>query len=205
MSYKPADFFVGVMDFFSVLLPGALLAFLGRDFAHQHVFVPPLPELHNTAEAWVVFAFASYLLGQFTFLVSATFMDDLYDQTYLKYRRSKGDRAYQKCRELLGANGSIAGILKWADVFVRVQSPSMGEQLDQLEATSKFFRSVTLVLAIFAAVLLSSGRIAAASACIVLVLLSFWRFANQRWKFTERTYLCFIQMYTGITGKTTGA
>ncbi|MGZ4879282.1 MAG: hypothetical protein ACXV5M_14065, partial [Candidatus Angelobacter sp.] len=162
MSYKPADFFVGVLDFFSILLPGALVAFLGRDFAHTYVFVDPIPTLRNSAEEWVAFALASYLLGQFTFLISAFFMDSFYDRTYLKYKRRGGDAAFEKATEIQGRNTSIAGALKWANVFVRMHSPAMGEQLDQLEATSKFFRSVTVVLAIFALVLGFSRRLAPA-------------------------------------------
>jgi hypothetical protein len=194
MSYKPSDFFVGVLDFFSVLLPGALLAYLGRDFADKHVFVAPLTAPRGPVEGWVAFAFASYLLGQFTFLVSATFMDDLYDHSYLKYRRRKADALFEKAKELQGSDKSLAGPLKWANAFVRMHSAPMGDILDQLEATSKFFRSVTVVLVIFAIVLLFWGRPGAALVCAVLVLFSFWRFANQRWKFTELTYLCFIQM-----------
>lgn len=194
MSYKPSDFFVGVMDFFSVLLPGALLAYLGRDFADKYVFVAPLTALRGPVEGWVAFALASYLLGQFTFLVSATFMDDLYDHTYLQYRRRKGDAVMGKARILQGENASIVGTLKWANAFVRIHSASMGDILDQLEATSKFFRSVTVVLMIFAIVLLFSQRPGGALVCVSLVLLSFWRFADQRWKFTELTYLCFVQM-----------
>lgn len=206
MSYKPADFFVGVMDFFSVLLPGALLAFLGSEFATRYVFVPPLPQLPTAAARWVAFAFAAYLLGQFTFLVSATFMDTLYDRTYRDYRRRKGDAGYARAKAIEGeADSSIAGVLKWANVFVRTHNPAMGDQLDQLEATSKFFRSVTIVLAVFAIVLLASGKIAAALVCLLLVGLSFWRFANQRWKFTELTYLAFIQMNTTSTPRSAPA
>ena len=193
MSYKPSDFFVGVLDFFSVLLPGAMLAYLGRRIAYN-VFAPPLTQLNGPVEGWVAFTFASYLLGQFTFLVSATFMDDLYDHTYLQYRRRNGDAVMAKARDLQGKNTSLAGTLKWANVFVRIHSASMGDILDQLEATSKFFRSVTVVLMIFAIVLLFWHRPGAALVCAGLILLSFWRFANQRWKFTELTYLCFVQM-----------
>jgi hypothetical protein len=121
-------------------------------------------------------------------------MDDLYDHTYLRYRRRKGDAVMGKAKILQAENASIVGTLKWATAFVRIHSAYMGDILDQLEATSKFFRSVTVVLMIFAIVLLFSQRPGAALVCVALVLLSFWRFANQRWKFTEMTYLCFVQM-----------
>lgn len=194
--YKPSDFFVGVMDFFSVLLPGAVLAFLCRGLAEKYIFVPPLEKLNGSAEHWVAFVFAAYLLGQFTFLISATFMDTLYDHTYLRYVRRKRDEAFTQAKALQGENGKIAGVLKWANVYVRTHNAAMGEQLDQLEATSKFFRSITVVLAILVMVQSIWGAGSLAIACAVLVVLSFWRFANQRWKFTQLTYLTFIQMNT---------
>jgi hypothetical protein len=63
MGYKPEDFFVGVIDFFAVLLPGALMSFVIADFARHHLFGKALPAIQGEAQGWVVFAFSSYLLG----------------------------------------------------------------------------------------------------------------------------------------------
>jgi hypothetical protein len=194
MSYNPADFIVGIMDFFSVLLPGALLTFLARDYALANVFGRMIPALHSPVESWAAFALSSYLLGQFVFLVSATFMDHLYDKTYLRYKRRKGDKLFAKARGIQGDAKELAGTLKWANSFVRLRSAEAGRELDRLEATSKFFRSVALVIGLFIVALAAKGESVPALVCVALALLSFWRFSDQRWKFCELTYLYFVQM-----------
>src|SRR5260370_550536 len=57
MDYKPGDFFIGVIDFFGILLPGAVLLFLRGQWLSQ------ILGLNQTM--WVVFFFASYVLGHF--------------------------------------------------------------------------------------------------------------------------------------------
>ncbi|MGA2740032.1 MAG: hypothetical protein ABSG65_21660 [Bryobacteraceae bacterium] len=45
MAAKPADFFIGVADLFTILLPGALLSYLAIDMATQHIIdgiTPPI-------------------------------------------------------------------------------------------------------------------------------------------------------------------
>jgi 8-oxo-dGTP pyrophosphatase MutT (NUDIX family) len=78
MSFEPQKFFVGIVDFFSILMPGGLLAYLGKDWAARVLLCQPKFEL-DRAEAWVVFLFASYLLGHFAFLLGALLDDWLYD------------------------------------------------------------------------------------------------------------------------------
>lgn len=79
MSFEPEKFFIGLMDFFSILLPGALLTYLLKD-----VLGPPLvgDEYYRLAgvQGWIVFLFSAYLLGHFVFLVGSLLLDDhVYD------------------------------------------------------------------------------------------------------------------------------
>jgi hypothetical protein len=194
MENKPGDFFVGVVDFFAVLLPGSLLSFLAEAPAQKHVFGPILEPIHSATEGWAVFIFASYLLGQFATLLGATFMDWTYDHTYLAYKRRNGDPRYDKAKELQGNYSTIAGTLKWASAYVRLQSADAAAEMDRLDATSKFFRSLVVVLLIYAITLLWTSRGQAFAFSVVFLALSFWRFANQRWKYTELAYLFFIEL-----------
>src|ERR687890_103800 len=78
MDFEPQKFFIGLVDFFSVLMPGAVLAYLGKDWAgsellHRDGF--PL----DGAERLVVFLFASYLVGHFVFLLGAFLDEWVYD------------------------------------------------------------------------------------------------------------------------------
>ena len=78
MGFEPQKFFIGLVDFFSILLPGALLTYLCKDWVAVKVGMAggfPLKD----AETGLVFLFVSYLLGHFAFLLSAKLDDWLYD------------------------------------------------------------------------------------------------------------------------------
>ncbi len=81
MNLDPREFFIGLMDFSSILLPGALLTYLLMDPVGPAV----LGERYNSltgknagAEAWAVFLFASYLFGHLIFLLGS-WLDEAYD------------------------------------------------------------------------------------------------------------------------------
>jgi ADP-ribose pyrophosphatase YjhB (NUDIX family) len=79
MSVEPQKFFIGVIDFFSILLPGAMLTFLLKDSVGPQFFGASYQRLTGT-EGWVVFLFSSYLLGHFVFLLGSWVLDDhVYD------------------------------------------------------------------------------------------------------------------------------
>jgi hypothetical protein len=77
MNFEPQKFFVGLMDFFSILLPGALLTYLLADQVGPVVLGDRYGRLDG-AEAGAVFLFASYLVGHLVFLFGS-FLDELYD------------------------------------------------------------------------------------------------------------------------------
>jgi 8-oxo-dGTP pyrophosphatase MutT (NUDIX family) len=79
MSFEPEKFFIGLMDFFAVLLPGALLTYLVKDMVGPSVLGSDYYRLGET-EATVIFLFSAYLLGHFIFLIGAKYLDnDMYD------------------------------------------------------------------------------------------------------------------------------
>src|SRR5689334_8947304 len=79
MSISPKEFFVDVMDFFSILLPGALLDYLLKDDVGPRLFGNRYYHLQST-EGWIVFVFSCYLLGHIIFLLGACLLDDhVYD------------------------------------------------------------------------------------------------------------------------------
>ena len=79
VEFEPQKFFVGVVDFFAVLMPGALITYVAKDWVALNIFGQPRFELAGP-EAWLIFVFTSYLAGHFAFLIGAAFADDwLYD------------------------------------------------------------------------------------------------------------------------------
>jgi 8-oxo-dGTP pyrophosphatase MutT (NUDIX family) len=75
MSFEPQKFFIGLVDFFAVILPGALLTFLIKDLGDD-LLGPAYFDLTGPA-GWVAFIGVSYLLGHFVFLLGSWLLDDL--------------------------------------------------------------------------------------------------------------------------------
>ena len=75
MSFEPQKFFIGLIDFFAIILPGALLTFLVKDRLGESLLGWNYGQLEGTS-AWVVFLTASYLLGHFVFLIGSWLLDD---------------------------------------------------------------------------------------------------------------------------------
>ncbi len=74
MNFEPQKLFIGLMDFFSILLPGALLIYVLRDDLGP-LFLGERNEAVAGTEGWVVFLFGAYMLGHFIFLVGAWLLD----------------------------------------------------------------------------------------------------------------------------------
>jgi hypothetical protein len=68
MNFDPQNFFISLMDFFSILLPGALLSWLLMGEVGPIVLVDRSAKL-NGARAWAAFLFASSLFGHLVFLL----------------------------------------------------------------------------------------------------------------------------------------
>lgn len=75
MDFDPQKFFISLTDFFSILLPGALLTYLLMDEVGEVSLGRRLAEFTGI-QAWAAFLFTSYLLGHLVFLVGS-WMDEL--------------------------------------------------------------------------------------------------------------------------------
>src|SRR5450631_1768184 len=85
---KPADFFVGVTDLFSVILPGAALAYVCY-LVEKHTGSDVLGfRALGMYEGYLAFFVAAYLLGHVMDMVGAATLDNLYDLTYAHWKRS---------------------------------------------------------------------------------------------------------------------
>jgi hypothetical protein len=88
---KPSDFFVGVTDLFSVILPGTCIAYICLQLERSAVpemDVLGLRHLGDKYEGYLAFLAVAYLLGHVLDMVGAIFLDNLYDLTYAHWKRS---------------------------------------------------------------------------------------------------------------------
>jgi 8-oxo-dGTP pyrophosphatase MutT (NUDIX family) len=78
MNFEPQKFFIGLVDFFSIFMPGALLTYLVKDWVALK-FLGSAGYPLSGIEPAIVFFFASYLLGHAAFLLSAVLDEWIYD------------------------------------------------------------------------------------------------------------------------------
>jgi hypothetical protein len=76
MDVDAQKFFIGLMDVFSILLPGALLTYLLMGEVGPIVLGDRYTQLAG-AQAWAAFLFASYLFGHLVFLLGS-WLDEFY-------------------------------------------------------------------------------------------------------------------------------
>jgi hypothetical protein len=77
MDLEPQKFFIGLMDFFSILLPGALLTYLLMGEVGSVLLGDCYAKLAGT-EAWAASLFASYLFDHLVFLLGS-WLEEFYD------------------------------------------------------------------------------------------------------------------------------
>ena len=176
MNFEPQKFFIGLMDFFSILLPGALLTYLLMDEVGPLVLGDRYCNLAG-AQAWAAFLFASYLFGHLVFLLGS-WLDEFYDWArrytlnvqitrlarrghllpwlaraliWLVFKGERNlavDRATRIKQQALGALQAKDAIntFQWSKAWLNAESPASLAVVQRFEADSKFFRCFTVVL-----------------------------------------------------------
>jgi 8-oxo-dGTP pyrophosphatase MutT (NUDIX family) len=219
MSFEPQKFFIGLIDFFSVLLPGALLVYVLTS-GDPAFLALGLPELRlDDGEAGAVFVVGSYLVGHLIFLTGSA-LDSLYDflkdGTALGQRRSRlakgralrprwfrrraerffDDRAVVQVERLKAAalqtlspsTPEAINAFQWSRARLSKEHPEGFATVQRFEADSKFFRSFVVVLAILIGVYVAAPKPPLIALCFALLLLSFFRYVDQRFKATQHAY-----------------
>jgi hypothetical protein len=195
MDVKPSDFFIGVMDFFAILVPGAILTFMLAPWATREVFGPILPIINSNETGWAVFVLAAYVLGHLLHHLGSI-LDYTYDHIYVKAKRKHGEEfILKKTREImnkdLGQDNGLSPFV-WAGSYVRIKSATAALELDRSGGDSKFFRSLCLVAFANCFAFLWQGHLLPTIVALLVALFSWARFAKRRWDTSQRTYEYFI-------------
>jgi hypothetical protein len=145
MSQKPGDFFLGVIDFFGILVPGiALLILQGPTVARLAAI--SVPQAQNWW-AWVPALVAAYVAGQFLLGLGVP----LNRLASFAFPEAK-DRFFQAVRDEVPLPPKVprsrSFVFNAAFSFVRLASPSALAEVERQAAEYKLFRSLTLVFVI---------------------------------------------------------
>lgn len=220
MNFDPEKLFIGLMDFFSILLPGALLTYLLMGETGPVVLGERYSKLAD-AEAWAAFLFASYLFGHLVFLLGS-WLDEFYDWArrytlntqitmlarrgrllpwlartliWLVFKRERNlavDRAGKIKQQALGALHAEDAIntFQWSKAWLNAESPASLAVVQRFEADAKFFRCFTVVLLLLLAAWPWQYHWPLAGIPVVLVLLLL-----ALWRYMEQRYKATNQAY----------
>ena len=169
---KPGDFYVTVIDFFGVLLPGAVLTWLYGETAMIWMSLPPFPG--SSAAAWPAFLVVSYIAGQFLLNIGAHL------NNLLRPYKPKDDSLYEQVRSdvNLPATSGRKDTFYRAHAYLTLESPQAIAEIARHMAEYKLFRGLTLVFAFDCVVALLTGMSRGRwLGSLILTALSFWRFA----------------------------
>jgi 8-oxo-dGTP pyrophosphatase MutT (NUDIX family) len=227
MAFEPQKLYIGLVEFFSVWLPGAVLTYLVK-LHWPCVFGSEVQNLESPV-AWVVLLFSSYLLGHFLFLIGSLLDDYVYDPIRhctdehqierLLNGRKLSPRIFRWCARLcfkkhpdaavsrvaaikdgylkpIDAKGTV-NAFQWCKARLSIRHPHALATVNRLEADSKFFRSFLALLAGFGVVALFHYEWWWSLGSMVLLLLAFWRYMEQRFKATQQAYWTILTMEAG--------
>lgn len=189
---KPSEFHIGVMEFFSILLPGTLLIAAIAVRWHPQDLAQFRPLLAAPGASWVAFALSAYTAGHFLLLAASRLDGTLY-HPYRTLIWAKHDSCYamateaRKARfaECTGVNEPM-NTFAWTKAMLRLKAPAACVDVERFEADSKFFRSLVVAIPLSAALVLPAWICLAFAA--PASILAFVAYADRRRKSTEWGY-----------------
>jgi hypothetical protein len=205
---KPADLFIGVIDLFAVLIPGIIAAAL-----IAIAIMADMPEANVFTVSGLVIA--GWVLGHVLYGIGKCLDPLLYDRFYkpldageertrASYR--KNDDLYRLAREMSKvprrAEVPKGMMYQWAKVWLNSHNPESMSNHDRLEADSKLFRSLAVLLPFATAAIVSQGQwkcpAVSQSTFIVMGVLAeafcLWRYCDLRNKAVRECYLNYVQL-----------
>ena len=180
---KASDIFIGLVDFFSTLLPGMLLVagFPASTFV----------KLWGTRDAaaewgmpkWAVLVVAGYVIGQLLHLLGAKLANWVYPSLLRRFKPHNFDAVSELATAVLSTafpETSGAEITRRSEAVVKHLSPDLGVELERLEAAAKFARGLSLVALILAGHAAALCNWTAMVLWFVTALCAFVRFIDRR-------------------------
>jgi hypothetical protein len=196
---KPSELYVGVLDLFAIVLPGAIATAILAPSIGPSVVGSLVPSPSTDVGFWVMYLTSAYFIGHLIFLVGS-YIDRLYDPVRKRLSPHYKEGAYQ-CATLIkeailcGNECKTINTFQWARSVLVARCPGAAEDIHRLEADSKFFRSVLVVCALGAAVFFFRGKAMEGGVAAILIPICFARYYERRLKSTTQAYIHLVAQY----------
>jgi len=210
---KPSEFFVGLLEFFAILLPGLIATVFLAPRLQPFVVGTLVPSVMTEAERWALLLVCAYLVGNLLFHAGSS-VDSVYDRvrksrlaraeaqvkgkpgTGLKgsaYAVWTNDQARKQATVLREAmltseQNTAMNTYKWSRSLLLAAMPAGAEDVHRLEADSKLFRSAMVVCVLVALLLMLEQRIVGAALAFGCTGPCFLLYFDRRLKSTSQAY-----------------
>lgn len=192
---KPNEFYIGALDFFAILMPGAIVTAILSPFYSDLIFIP----LSTEASKWTAFLISAYFVGHLVYLLGS-YIDRFYNLIRERMNPYGNESAYQcatRIRDLLvdESERKALNTFQWSRSVLVSTCSAAAEDVHRLEADSKFFRSLLVVCAMAAAVFFARSRSVEGAVALALVVPCFVRYYERRLKSTTQAYIHIITLH----------
>jgi hypothetical protein len=204
MNVKASDYFLSLIEFFGILLPGALLCFLFLPEARYILGALNIQVVKGYQEL-IVFTVVSYLVGHYinyfgrTIRISYNRLLFSFEKlrTYHRHRDIGELHSYvsRQMHRAFGASEMVTyyvPTLAWATSFVRQKSLLTAMEIERMRASSAFFANFFVVLLLISIKWLIVGSILAAAITLGLSIFSFFVFRHLTTEILRFTYTYYI-------------
>ena len=212
MNFKPGDFFIGVENFFAILVPGVFATFLLQRLYNNELQILLNTTVSSETIGGIAFLLVSYGVGHLVSAVGALldelFFDYLYDFRFGRRDKAADDVSHE-VEEILRKrfnsqdNDQLVRqdqsplkyfknikVLKWAAIIVNLDRPEAGNDLARIKADVKFLRNLVPVI------LLSYGTTLYVSKWeyhllilhVIVILMLSVRYVSLQRKYKQATY-----------------
>ena len=176
---KPSEFYVGVLDLFGVLLPGAVAAALLEPRVGDLIFGSLISRPSSEPVKWAAFLLIAYFLGHLIFLLGWS-LDPWYNKLRKQFDPYDDKSAYQAATSvrdsiLTEQERKPLNTFQWARSVLVATCPAAAQDVHRLEADSKFFRSLLVVTILAAILLFVERRVVEGAIAVALVVPCFAR------------------------------
>ena len=196
---KPSEFYVGALDLFGILLPGAIATALLEPRVGHLILGTVISKPTTEAAQWVVFLAFSYFLGHLIFLVGS-YLDPGYNILRNCLHPYDNESAFQCATAIRNSflhesERQALNTFQWSRSVLLAKCPVAAQDVHRLEADSKFFRSLLVVSVLASIAFFYDSKPCAGIIALALVIPCVARYYERRLKSTTQAYLHVMTLY----------
>lgn len=222
MNFKRPVFFIPVIEFLSVILPGAMVTWFLKGVPGARVFDNKVfPKLETPAEQWIAFLVVSCITGIIILSISSLLDKFVYDKWisgknyglslktatgirdnflptggWIGRFQSEGLFTDKESREIhKNPPAEIIDTFNWSLSYFGLYHPACLADVARLQVDSKFFRSLSIAFLLIGIVLAGKGLAIYGLTSIFLCFICMYRYADTRSRSREKAYEYLIASY----------